>query len=78
MYPTGIAVDFSQDPSKLFWVEYKGDVVRSCDLDGNNVQTVLKLPSRSYTWGLAILEGRLYCGQYWGYTLHTTLGPQQQ
>ena len=72
MYPTGIAVHFNQHPSKLFWVEYKGDVLRSCDLDGTNVQTVLQLPSGSYPWGLTILKDRLYWGQYWAYSIHSS------
>ena len=70
VYPTGIVVDFKE--SKLFWAEYKGDVVRSCGLDGSNVRTVLQLPSGSYPWGLTILKDRLYWGQYWAYSIHSS------
>ena len=69
-YPAGIVIDWSS--RRLFWVEYKGDVVRSCDLNGGDIQTVVELPSGSYPWGITIHEDRVYWGHYWAYSLHSS------
>ena len=56
--PAGITIDF-QD-SRLYWVVYYDQRVQSSDMQGQDVQTVVQLPSYSYPTGIGVLGGRIY------------------
>lgn len=56
--PRGVIIDFEE--SRLYWTCTGDNKVRSSDLQGRNIQTVVQRPSGSWTHGLALSRGRLY------------------
>ena len=56
-YPYGIAIDFKE--SRLYWAEHEGDKIKSSDLNGKDVRTVLDT-NHYEPWGIAVHGDRLY------------------
>ena len=57
-YPAGIAIDFQR--SHIYWTVGGEDRVKSSDMEGNDVQTVIQLPADSGTYGIALYGNRIY------------------
>ena len=60
--PIGIAIDFSI--SCLLWTELNTNAIRSSNLAGRDVRTVVQLPANSSPTGLAIHGNKLYFGTH--------------
>ena len=59
VFPYGTAIDFQS--SRLYWADGRYDRVQSSDLEGTDMQTVIKLPRGSGTIGIALHGGRINC-----------------
>ena len=58
-YPTGIAIDFQS--SRLYWADDVYNKVQSSNLGGTDIQTVIKLPRGTGTFGIPLHGSRIYC-----------------
>ena len=57
-YPAGITIDVQN--SRLYWTCYGDDKIKSSDLQGRNVQTVLRHRRGSNAWGIGLTRDRIY------------------
>ena len=57
-FPMGITIDFTANPSKLYWADHLAMKIQSCDRNGRGVVTVRKLSSQPL--GIAVMNGNLY------------------
>ena len=62
--PAGIAIDF--DSSRLIFAAYWTSTIKSCNLDGTDVRTIVNLPLDSFPYGIAIQDGRIFWGDSGG------------
>ena len=52
----GIVIDYSS--SRLIWANYS--TLKSSDLDGGDIRTIVGLPSGTRPWGVAVHNGKLF------------------
>ena len=60
--PAGITIDHGT--SRLFWTEMAGDMIRSSNLDGTDVRTIVHLPPGTEPWGIALHNEHMYWGSW--------------
>ena len=76
--PKGIAIDFQS--SRLYWTVPLDGKVKSSDMQGKDIRTVMKFPSDSYTNGIGLFGNRIYVTNRLSRTLEsfTTAGQDLQ
>ena len=61
--PYGIAIDFSE--RRIYWADRGTNRIQSCDTQGQGIRTVVQLRPGDYQpWGIALLNGTVYWGNY--------------
>ena len=58
--PYGVAIDFLA--RRIYWVDGGTDRIESCDTEGQDVRTIIQLPSSSKPRGIVLLHGTIYWG----------------
>ena len=54
--PIGITIDFEN--SRLYWMVV--EKMQSSNMQGKDIRTIIQFPTRTNTWGVAMLHGRIY------------------
>ena len=64
--PYGITIDFEK--SRMYWAEAGYDRIRSSNMEGGDIQTIVGWGYGSYTYGVTLLQDRLYITA-WGWKI---------
>ena len=66
-----IGITFDVNSSRLFWTCAGDNNVQSSNLQGTDIQTIIQFPSGSWTYGITVYGGRIYCTNYSSKELQT-------
>ena len=66
-YPAGITIDFQN--SRLYWTCTGDDKIKSSDLQGRDVQAVLRHRRGSNAWGIGLTRDRIYFTDFFARTM---------